>query len=138
MRPDLDVGRFLAPQSTAYPDALAELQQGQKRTHWMWFIFTQLRGLGRSDTAWFYGIADLDEAKAYLAHPVLGERLHQISSLLLTLPQKDAGAVFGYTDAMKLRSSMTLFALAEEGDNVFRQVLQEYFRGNLTRQHWNC
>lgn len=119
--------RFLSAQETAYPRALAEIRNGRKESHWMWYVFPQLRGLGRSNTAWYYGIEDLEEARAYLAHPVLGKRLLEISGELLKLPGTSAEAIFGWTDAVKLRSCMTLFALADETEAVFRQVLDRFF-----------
>lgn len=121
--------RFLSAQETAYPGALEEIKAGRKEGHWMWFVFPQLRGLGQSNTAWYYGIETLEEAKAYLAHPVLGGRLRQISGELLKLPEKDAARIFGWIDAMKLRSCMTLFSKADSAEPVFRQVLDKFFRG---------
>lgn len=95
----------------------------------MWYVFPQLRGLGRSDTAYFYGINDIEEAKAYLAHPILSERLVEISKALLEHEDVLIEMIFGYTDAMKLRSSMTLFALISEDSSVFHQVLDCFYDG---------
>ncbi|MGY1618506.1 DUF1810 domain-containing protein [Geodermatophilus sp. SYSU D00691] len=124
-----DLSRFLSAQDGGvYEQALAELRAGRKHSHWMWFVFPQVAGLGRSQTAQHYAIADLDEARAYLADPVLGPRLVECARALLDLPGRDAVAVLGPVDAQKLRSSMTLFAAAD-GDPVFGQVLDEYFGG---------
>ncbi len=124
---NMKLQRFLDAQETAFPRALAEVRNGRKESHWMWYIFPQLRGLGRSNTAWYYGIENLEEARAYLAHPILGGRLREISGELLKLPQTSAAAIFGWTDAAKLRSCMTLFSLADETEAVFRQVLDRFF-----------
>ncbi len=125
----MTLGRFLDAQETAFPRALAEVRNGRKESHWMWYIFPQLRGLGRSNTAWYYGIENLEEARAYLAHPILGGRLREISGELLKVPKTNAVAIFGWTDAAKLRSCMTLFSLADETEAVFRQVLDRFFDG---------
>lgn len=124
-----DLARFLAAQASAYPAALAELRGGRKRTHWMWFVFPQVEGLGRSPTARFYAIAGLDEARAYLAHPVLGPRLLDCVEALLALPGGDAHAVFGSPDDAKLRSSLTLFSAAAPDEPRFRAALAKYFDG---------
>lgn len=128
MDPSMSLQRFLHAQEEAYPRALAEVRAGKKVSHWMWYIFPQLRGLGFSTTAWYYGIEDLQEARQYLAHPVLGARLREISRELLALPQRDPAAIFGRTDSMKLRSSMTLFAAAGS-EPVFSQVLEAFYCG---------
>lgn len=126
MQPSLE--RFLQPQSTSYPTALVEVRAGYKCSHWMWYVFPQLKGLGFSSTAQFYGINGKEEAKAYLEHTVLGARLREITSVLLTLEGKSALEIFGWTDAMKLRSYMTLFnAVAEE--DLFQKVLDKYYNG---------
>ncbi len=121
--------RFLSAQETAYPRALAEIRNGQKASHWMWYIFPQLRGLGQSNTAWYFGIEDMAEAKAYLAHPILGGRLREMSGELLKFSASDPKNFFGWIDAAKLRSCMTLFSLADEQEAVFRQVLDRFFDG---------
>jgi uncharacterized protein (DUF1810 family) len=121
--------RFLAAQEATFDRALAEVSAGRKQSHWMWFIFPQLRGLGRSERAQFYGIADRAEALAYLAHPVLGPRLLAVARALLAQERRDADAVMGAVDALKLRSSMTLFAALPGADPVFGQVLAEFFGG---------
>ncbi len=130
MAPDL--ARFVAAQDDTYPTALAELRAGRKRTHWMWFVLPQLAGLGRSETARYYGIAGIDEARAYLADAVLGPRLVECAQALTALPGDDPVAVLGAVDAQKLRSSMTLFARVAERDDhraAFVAVLDRYFGG---------
>jgi uncharacterized protein (DUF1810 family) len=123
--------RFLEAQDAddTYDRALAELWTGRKRTHWMWFVFPQVTGLGRSPTAQHYAVSGLAEARAYLAHPVLGPRLVAAARALTELPGDDPVAVFGPIDAVKLRSSMTLFALADPAEPVFPAVLDQYFAG---------
>jgi len=121
--------RFVAAQdeSGAYAGALAELRSGRKRSHWMWFVFPQIAGLGRSPTARYYAIADLAEARAYLAHPVLGARLRDCAAALVGLDGTDPVAVLGDIDATKLRSSMTLFAHADPDEPLFTAVLDRYY-----------
>lgn len=124
--------RFLQAQEPVWPRVLAELRAGQKRTHWMWFVFPQIKGLGRSDMAQRYAIQSLAEAQAYLAHPVLAGRLRECCQILLELESPaSALEVFGTPDDLKLRSCMTLFAEASSapGNNVFDAVLQKYFGG---------
>ena len=123
--------RFVDAQSQTYDQALAELRAGQKRTHWMWFVFPQVAGLGRSGMAQRFAISGLEEARAYLAHPVLGRRLVESARALTALDTDDPAAVMGPVDAMKLKSSMTLFALAAPDERVFREVLDHYFGGDL-------
>lgn len=126
-----DLQRFIAAQEPIFETALAELRAGRKRTHWMWFVFPQLRGLGISPTAERYGLASLAEAHAYLAHPILGPRLVACTAAILEIESHSAHAIFGSPDDMKLRSCMTLFALAAgSGDNIFRQGLQHFFGGS--------
>lgn len=120
--------RFLEPQRTSYAIALDEVRNGRKVSHWMWYIFPQLRGLGQSNTAWYYGIEDLQEAKAYLAHPVLGQRLREITQAALDLSETDPMKTFGWPDNMKFRSCMTLFALVSE-DDLFTKALGKFFGG---------
>lgn len=122
--------RFVDAQRGRYDQVLAELRAGAKRSHWMWFVFPQIAGLGRSATAQHFAIAGLDEARAYLAHPVLGPRLRECAQVLLELDTTDAVAVLGSIDAQKLRSSMTLFAHAAPEEPAFREVLDRYFHGN--------
>jgi uncharacterized protein (DUF1810 family) len=125
-----DLQRFVdAQDGGTYERALSELRNGSKRSHWMWFVFPQLAGLGRSETARFYAIADLDEARAYLAHPVLGPRLVECARTLTDVDSRDAVAVFGGIDAQKLQSSMTLFARAAPDEPAFTAVLDQYFDG---------
>jgi uncharacterized protein (DUF1810 family) len=121
--------RFLDAQRADYPTALAELTAGRKRSHWMWYIFPQLQGLGFSDMAHRYGITGAAEAAAYLAHPVLGARLIEISRALLALPGSNATSIMGSPDDLKLRSSMTLFAQVPGADGVFQAVLDKFFGG---------
>ena len=121
--------RFLTAQETTIDRALAEIARGRKESHWMWFVFPQLRGLGRSETARFYGIADRAEAEAYLAHPVLGARLVTMSRALIAQERRDPAEVMGAVDALKLRSSMTLFAGLAGADPIFAEVLDQFFDG---------
>ena len=121
--------RFLDAQRGDYAAALAEVRRGRKTSHWMWYIFPQIAGLGQSSTARYYSIRDLEEAREYYAHPVLGQRLREISGALLDLRGSDPVAVFGGIDSMKLKSSMTLFALAAPHDPLFQQVLDKYYGG---------
>jgi len=121
--------RFLDAQQGDYQTALGEITAGRKRSHWMWYIFPQVQGLGYSSMAQHYAIADGGEAAAYLAHPTLGPRLIEISRALLTLPGSNATAVMGTPDDLKLRSSMTLFAQVPGADAVFQKVLDKYFEG---------
>jgi uncharacterized protein (DUF1810 family) len=106
-----------------------ELRDGRKSGHWIWFVFPQVAGLGRSETAAYYAIASLEEAQAYLAHPVLGSRLRKCARLVLDAPARSAEAIFGSLDALKLRSSMTLFARAAPDEPIFRAVLDRHYGG---------
>lgn len=127
---EYNLDRFLKAQELMYPWALREIKNGRKQTHWMWYIFPQLKMLGRSSTALYYGIDNLEEAKAYLEHPILGTRLREISSVLLALETNDPLAVMGYPDNLKLCSSMTLFSRVTDDDNqVFIDVLTKFFDG---------
>ena len=126
-----DLQRFLDAQANTYEQALAELRDGAKRTHWMWFVFPQIVGLGRSGMAQRFAISGLEEARAYAAHPTLGRRLVECARALTDLDTADAVQVFGPVDAQKLRSSMTLFAHAVPDEPVFRQVLDHYFGGEM-------
>lgn len=123
-----DLNCFISAQERSYDAALREIKAGHKATHWMWYIFPQIAGLGFSSTARFYAISSMQEAKDYYAHPVLGKRLVEISEALLALDTNDAAAVMGYPDDLKLRSSMTLF-LAASGDAVFQKVLDKFYSG---------
>jgi uncharacterized protein (DUF1810 family) len=125
-----DLERFVRAQDGGvYEQALRELRAGDKRSHWMWFVFPQVGGLGRSPMAQRYAISGLPEAHAYLAHPVLGPRLVEASQALLELSGRDPVRVLGSTDALKLRSSMTLFETAAPDERVFGEVLERYFGG---------
>lgn len=116
-------------QRGVYEQARAELRRGQKTGHWMWFIFPQIAGLGLSAMSQMYGIGSVAEAEAYLAHPVLGPRLREISEILLGIEGRTVDEIFGWPDDMKLRSSMTLFAAASDDEPVFTGVLEKYFGG---------
>ena len=122
--------RFINAQEKNYDTAFAEIVQGRKRSHWMWYIFPQLQGLGFSTTSIYYAIKDIREAEAFLKHPVLGERLIQICNALIELPANDANKIFGNPDDMKLKSSMTLFAAVPGTDPVFNSVLNKFFNGS--------
>ncbi|MBO2009068.1 DUF1810 domain-containing protein [Hymenobacter negativus] len=121
--------RFIEAQAQNYQAALAEIRHGRKRTHWMWYVFPQIQGLGFSETARFYELRGTAEAADFLAHPVLGPRLLEISKALLSLPSNDAHAIMGSPDDLKLRSSMTLFAVLPGAPPVFQQVLDKFYRG---------
>ena len=121
------VKRFIKAQETEYKTALAEIRRGHKRSCWMWYIFPQIEGLGSSGTAMYYAIKDFDEAKEYMENPVTGGRLREISEALLELESDDATQIMGWPDDLKLRSSMTLFALATKDNAVFLKVLDKYF-----------
>ena len=122
--------RLLAAQDRHYAQALDELRAGRKTSHWIWFVLPQLRGLGRSSTAYEYGITGLAEAQAYLAHPVLGERLRECVRAMLTHKNKSAERILGEVDAMKFRSCLTLFeAVSGEADGLFAQALQRFYSG---------
>ena len=124
-----DLRRFTDAQDGTYEYAAAELRRGRKTSHWMWFVFPQIAGLGHSDMSRRYAISSLAEARAYLAHPVLGRRLVECASILVGLADRTAEQVFGAIDAQKLRSSMTLFRRADPHEPVFAQVLDRYFDG---------
>ena len=127
-----DLDRFVTAQQGVMPQVIAELQAGRKRTHWMWFVFPQLRGLGRSPTAQFYGIVSLDEARAYLAHPVLGPNLDRSTRAVLAVEHRSVHEIFGSPDDLKFHSSMTLFALAaDDQDSPFRRALARWWHGRM-------
>ena len=123
------LSRFLKAQDNTYDDALKEIKNGRKRSHWMWYVFPQIRGLGFTDTSKYYAIRDLKEAQEYLEHPILGSRLIEISKALLELNTRDALAVFGSPDEMKLKSSMTLFSLVPKADPIFNEIINAFFAG---------
>ncbi len=127
----MDLERFLKAQNLVYLQAMQEVRSGQKRSHWMWYIFPQITNLGSSDTARYYAIRDGGEAKAFLAHPVLGENLRMISKVLLGLQGYSAQDIFGTVDALKLRSCMTLFDAVSEKETIFKAVIEKYFAGKL-------
>jgi len=125
-----DLNRFIKAQENSYEQALSEIKSGRKRSHWMWYIFPQFKGLGFSETSKYYSIKDLDEAERYLNHQILGERLKLITNELLALNENNANKVFGSPDDLKLKSSMTLFAAVNiSEENVFRAVLDKFFNG---------
>lgn len=124
-----DLARFLAAQEGVIDDVRAELSGGRKRSHWMWFVFPQLKGLGHSSTAQHYGIASLAEARAYLAHPVLGPRLRECCDLMLAVPQRSAHEILGSPDDLKFRSCVTLFSLAAPEEPLFRRCLERFHDG---------
>ncbi|MGA9872439.1 MAG: DUF1810 domain-containing protein [Rhodococcus sp. (in: high G+C Gram-positive bacteria)] len=126
---DYDLQRFIDAQDRVWPAARSELKAGEKRTHWMWFVFPQLAGLGHSPTAQHFGIRDLTEAQLYLSHEILGPRLQQAAGLVNKIEEKSVAEIFGYPDNLKLHSSMTLFAEAAPDVAVFGDVLRKYFDG---------
>ena len=125
-----NLDRFMKAQAGIFPQVLSELQAGRKTSHWMWFIFPQIRGLGRSPTAIEYAISGLDEARSYLQHPVLGPRLEQCTRLVLAVEGRSVEQIFGSPDDMKFKSCMTLFAKASPGNEMFLNALQKYFNGS--------
>ncbi|MFV8344053.1 DUF1810 domain-containing protein [Flavobacterium sp. XS2P39] len=125
MESNMELKRFLDAQNQVYLKALSEIKEGKKNSHWMWYIFPQIKGLGSSDTAKFYGISDLQEAASYLAHPILGKHLIEISTAVLQLDGKTASEIVGTPDDLKLRSCMTLFANVQNTDPVFTIIFQE-------------
>jgi|SRR5262245_61494350 len=130
--PDADtfnLQRFVEAQEPIYGRVSAELKSGRKQSHWMWFVFPQIAGLGHSPMAQRYAISSLDEAKAYLEHPILGPRLRECTRLVLAVQGRSAYEILGSPDDMKFRSCMTLFAHAAPDDPLFREALQKYFRG---------
>ena len=124
---EYDLSRFAIAHQRNYQQALAEIKNGKKLSHWMWHIFSQLKGLGRSSTSDYYGIRDLDEAKAFLQDEYLGSHLLEISNVLLQLDCNDAKIVMGKPDDMKLKSCMTLFCLADPDEEVFKEALNKFF-----------
>jgi uncharacterized protein (DUF1810 family) len=124
-----DLERFVAAQDPVYPGVASELRAGRKTGHWMWFVFPQVAGLGQSELSRFYAIGSLDEARAYLSHPLLGRRLRECTELVLGTEGRSAEDIFGGIDAVKLRSSMTLFLRAAPDEPAFRQVLERFFGG---------
>lgn len=132
---EYDLSRFITSQQTDYPTALAEIKSGKKTTHWIWYIFPQIKGLGQSSNSVYYAIQSLEEARQFLAHPYLGANLIEISKALLELESNNPVGVMGsHTDAVKLRSSMTLFSIADETQPVFQAVLDKFFGGKPDSQ----
>jgi uncharacterized protein (DUF1810 family) len=121
--------RFIAAQQPKYEAALAEIKNGKKTTHWMWYVFPQIKGLGTSDTAKFYALENMEEAIAFLNHPVLGKRLVEISTALLQLSSNDAYQIMGSPDDVKLKSCMTLFSALPGTNAVFKMVLEKFYDG---------
>ena len=126
-----DINRFLEAQETTYQQALQEVKSGRKTSHWIWYIFPQIEGLGKSYASHYYGIEDIEEAKAYLQQPILKQRLLEISSALLEVEGKNSFEIFGTLDAIKVQSSMTLFHITNPEEEVFKQVLDKYYDGTL-------
>ena len=129
-----DLDRFVQAQEGVYPVALAEVRAGRKRSHWMWYIFPQFAGLGRSATSAHYAIRSRAEAEAYLEHPVLGPRLREITEAALSVEGRSAHDIFGSPDHLKIRSSATLFAAISPPGSVFERLLEKYFRGEADRR----
>ena len=125
----MNLERFLSAQEHDYAQALSEIRAGRKQSHWMWYVFPQLEGLGSSDTARYYAIRNLQEAEAYLAHPVLGPRLRESAQAMLDVQGRSANEILGSPDDMKLRSSATLFAQVSDPGSVFHQILDRFFGG---------
>ena len=125
----MSLQRFLDAQEEDYENALSEVKSGRKASHWMWYIFPQIKGLGFSETSRFYAIKNKDEAEEYLHHPILGKRLIEISNALLDLDTDDAHSLFGSPDDLKLKSSMTLFSSLPGTNPVFKSVLKKFFNG---------
>jgi len=134
MTKDNTLRRFMEAREMNYATALSEIKNGRKRSHWMWYIFPQIQGLGFSETSKFYAIKDLAEAEEFLKHPVLGERLVEICHELLTLDSNNAYQIFGSPDDLKLKSSMTLFASLPDTNPVFDEVLKKYFDGTKDKK----
>lgn len=124
-----DLQRFVRAQEDSFSEALAELKNGRKRSHWMWFIFPQIDGLGHSSMTKRYSIKSLDEAGAYLQHPILGKRLKECAEAVLAIEGKTVSEIFGFPDDLKLKSSMTLFDAASGDDDLFSRILDKYFQG---------
>ncbi len=129
MSPSFDLDRFVQAQDPVIADVRRELSAGLKRSHWMWFVFPQLRGLGRSAMAWEYGLLSREEAWEYQVHPVLGSRLRECTALVNAVAGRSIGQILGSPDDMKFRSSMTLFATVAPDESLFRQALDRFFAG---------
>lgn len=133
MENNYNLNRFIEAQNRDYDIALAEIRAGKKASHWMWYIFPQLKGLGRSSTSEYYGLSGIKEAQAYLSDPILKARLIEITGAVLAHKDKSAEEIFGGIDAKKLRSCMTLFSIAAPDIPVFDAVLEQFFNGTLDR-----
>ena len=129
MADPFDLVRFVRAQESMYPQVIAELRDGRKQSHWIWFIFPQMKGLGRSSYSEFYGIRSIEEARAYLQHPLLGPRLEECTVLVLAVRGTPIDLILGPPDDLKFRSSMTLFAQATPENSLFQQALDKYFSG---------
>ena len=125
----MNIERFVEPSNRMYEIALGEIKKGKKQSHWMWFIFPQLKGLGKTSTSDYYGITDVEEATIFLNHPILGKRLIEITNSVLQIQNKTAFEIFGTPDYLKLKSSMTLFSLANRKNLVFKNVLDKFYNG---------
>ena len=131
MSDQYELKRFVEAQEGVYEQACAELRAGRKRSHWMWFVFPQIQGLGSSPTAVRYAISGMEEARAYLEHPVLGPRLRECAGIVVGVEGRSVEEIFGYPDDLKFHSSMTLFAKASEEAGVFGEALEKYFGGEM-------
>ena len=129
MKQHFDLNRFINAQESIYATALQEIKSGRKRSHWMWFIFPQLKGLGISHTSQYYGICNIEEASAYLSHPLLGKRLIEICQALSATNINDAGSIFGNPDDLKLKSCLTLFSCVNNTNPIFEELLSKFFNG---------
>mgnify|MGYP000883991364 CR=1 FL=1 len=134
MQNNIDLSRFIKAQESSYQTALSEIKNGRKLTHWMWYIFPQIQGLGMSSTSIYYAISDLDEARAYLNDTYLGKNLSTICTALLELTSNNPTEVFGRPDDMKLKSCMTLFLLASDENSLFQKVLDKFFDGKQDKR----
>lgn len=126
---EANLDRFIKAHEENYSEAIAEIRSGKKRSHWMWYVFPQLKGLGSSETANYYGLRNIDEATEFLHHPILGENLVRICKALEGINGKSAYAIFGTPDDLKLHSSLTLFSLVKETNPIFQQLINTYFDG---------
>lgn len=131
MSDPFNLSRFVEAQEDDYDYALEELKRGRKAGHWIWYVFPQIEGLGYSEMSATYSISSIDEARAYLEHPVLGARLVECTDTVLTIKGRSAEEIFGSTDTLKFRSCMTLFCISSEGRDVFRRALDQYFDGKM-------
>lgn len=131
MEDPYNLQRYILAQESVIENVFAELRAGRKQSHWMWFIFPQIKGLGHSDMARRFAISSLEEADAYLRHPILGERLRECSSLVVDIEGRTIEQIFGHPDDMKFHSSMTLFSIAAEDNEIFKQCLHKYFSGKM-------